>query len=656
MKNKPRYLTKSRFKLGMECATKLFYTKKPEYLDKKQVDPFLRALAEGGNQIGEIAKILFGHGYEITSVDYGVSLEETAAKLAETRSILYEAAFRHENLFVRADVVIKDKRTLKLMEVKSKTIESPSVEHLLTRNGKKVQSKWKAYLYDIAFQHHVVRHACPDLDVIPYLILVNKEAVANCNALNQRLRISPKGEVEVSEQLSAEDIGDLLCEVDVTDVIDVLLENHEREEGSFDELIQDLAEAYANDRLVSPEPGKKCRNCEFKLSTEAQQQGKWRDGFNECWKKSLGVDDAFLQQPNVLEIWNSRQLDNLIQGHRILLSELDSTDFGLSDDSQIPAGVDGLSTAERQWEQVRRRSKMDHTPFLDREGLMRESSGWSYPLHFIDFETSTAAVPFHNDRSPYETTAFQFSHHVYRDNGSIEHVGEYLNDEPGIFPNFDFVRNLKKELEADGGMIFRYAAHENTVLCHIAEQLEKSTEPDRGELIDWIKTITKKGSGNHEEWCGARNMIDLQRLIVKYFYSPWMKGSNSIKAVLPAVLNTSEYLQEKYTKPIYGTNMVPSLNFDNHTIFEIKEQKATDPYLDLPRIYEEEKIRNLEESGLVHNTVDGAAAMLAYVELQYPDLKADRRKELNQALRGYCEMDTLAMILIWEHLNNELTR
>ena len=102
--------------------------------------------------------------------------------------------------------------------------------------------------------------------------------------------------------------------------------------------------------------------------------------------------------------------------------------------------------------------------------------------------------------------------------------------------------------------------------------------------------------------------------------------------------------------------MVPSLNFDNHTIFEIKEQKATDPYLNLPPIYDEEKIRNLEESGIVHNTVDGAAAMLAYVELQYPDLKADRRKELNQALRVYCEMDTLAMVLIWEYLNNELMR
>ena len=73
-----------------------------------------------------------------------------------------------------------------------------------------------------------------------------------------------------------------------------------------------------------------------------------------------------------------------------------------------------------------------------------------------------------------------------------------------------------------------------------------------------------------------------------------------------------------------------------------------------PPLYDEEKIRALEKSGLVHNNVDGAAAMIAYVRLQYPDLKADRRKYLNQALRKYCEMDTLAMVLIWEYLNREL--
>ena len=44
-----RYLTKSRFKLGLECPSKLYYTNKENvYANTKKDDPFLMALAWGG--------------------------------------------------------------------------------------------------------------------------------------------------------------------------------------------------------------------------------------------------------------------------------------------------------------------------------------------------------------------------------------------------------------------------------------------------------------------------------------------------------------------------------------------------------------------------------------------------------------------------------
>src|SRR4051812_45655583 len=100
---------------------------------------------------------------------------------------------------------------------------------------------------------------------------------------------------------------------------------------------------------------------------------------------------------------------------------------------------------------------------------------------------------------------FQFSHHVVHQNGCIEHATQYLNSVRGRFPNFDFVRALKKALENDDGTIFRYAAHENTVLCQIYEQLRDSSEPDAAELIAWIKTITTSSSSAKEKWSGSRS-------------------------------------------------------------------------------------------------------------------------------------------------------
>ena len=55
-----KYLTKSRFKLAIDCPPKLYYTNKPnEYADSKLDDPFLKELAHGGFQVGELAKYLF---------------------------------------------------------------------------------------------------------------------------------------------------------------------------------------------------------------------------------------------------------------------------------------------------------------------------------------------------------------------------------------------------------------------------------------------------------------------------------------------------------------------------------------------------------------------------------------------------------------------
>lgn len=101
------------------------------------------------------------------------------------------------------------------------------------------------------------------------------------------------------------------------------------------------------------------------------------------------------------------------------------------------------------------------------------------------------AIPFNRGRHPYEGIAFQFSHHVVNEDGRIEHRGKYLNTLPGIFPNYDFIRQLKKELEEDQGSIFRYVAHENTYLNLIYRQLLEDTEdiPDREELCKFIQSI-----------------------------------------------------------------------------------------------------------------------------------------------------------------------
>ena len=57
-----RYLTKSRLKLALSCPTKLYYTGKPAYENSKDDNSFLAMLADGGFQVGELAKLMYRVG------------------------------------------------------------------------------------------------------------------------------------------------------------------------------------------------------------------------------------------------------------------------------------------------------------------------------------------------------------------------------------------------------------------------------------------------------------------------------------------------------------------------------------------------------------------------------------------------------------------
>ena len=129
------------------------------------------------------------------------------------------------------------------------------------------------------------------------------------------------------------------------------------------------------------------------------------------------------------------------------------------------------------------------------------------------------------------------------EDGRVEHKSQTLISEPGKFPNFDFIRELEKSLNTDDGTIFRWAAHENTILNQIKAQLLSYTQApkDKNRLIKFIDTITNDAT---------RSTIDLNEIAIQCYFHPETQARTSIKKVLPAVLKTSKLLKEEYSKPI----------------------------------------------------------------------------------------------------------
>ena len=622
-----KYLTKTLFKKGLECPLKLTVN----YKSSEEKNEFLSALADGGFQAEELSRLHYRPGYLIDDRDYANSLKNTNDLLKKPDSIIYEAAFLHENLFVRTDILVKTGNVIKVIEVKAKSFDS-TMNNVFINNSGRIRPEWRLYLFDLAFQKYVVQKSYPEYSIQSYLMLADKSKRASIDGLNQLFQITknPNSRTGIDVKVeSIEDIGDPIMEPrNLSGLInDIISKDIHKIHGlSFKSLVENFTELYTNQKEIN-----------------------WKD-YNghvcrECWMEQFNIGDEDKLRPNIYELWQFRNQKTLFKSNIFFLDQLQKSDF----DEPLETH---LSIKNRQLLQIEKRvNESLNKPvnfYLDVDNLRDEMLEWKFPLHFIDFETCTSALPFTKGRHPYEQIAFQYSHHIIYSDGKIEHKSEYINAEPGMFPNYDFVRSLKKDLEFDNGSVFKYATHENSILNAIYDQLIDSDETDKNELMDFIQSVTNKKENNKLIWSGERDMIDMCDLVKKYFYDSYMKGSNSIKVVLPAVIKICEFVNKKYSKKIGEINTT-SLNFSNDHVWI--QDGNLDPYSSLP-IPDFSTIT--KPVGDINKLNNGGDALTAYAKIQYLEMSSQERKIIKESLLKYCELDTLAMVMIYEFFASEL--
>ena len=690
--NQPEKLfTKSAFKIALECPRKLYYYRNPDkYANADAEDEFLQALAEGGFQVGELAKIYCGVPPEndIEELGYDSALRRTRELMQQEQVNIAEAAFRYGNLFVRVDVLQRDGDHIELIEVKAKSWDPEEDTFLGKKPEGSVKNDIRPYVYDVAFQKYVVTHALEELypdrhfTVKARLMMANKSKTTDINGLNRLFKISKvnnRARVETAldaMQRLAQSQVQVLTAFDVDALCDRVIAGDTAEQGKDDFMLNmkflDYVDAMSryyckNEPYPNIMLGARCFKCQFQSDgTDGKQ-----DGYRECWRKAAHFADSDFDQPLVKDLWKQYvKCDVWVK--KGIYKMADITEEQLERHADKKSGP-GLDHKERKWLQIAMMTgnqevlsdyaaDIHNGVYLDIDGLKSEMSKWQFPLHMIDFETTAVALPYYEGMRPYEQVAFQFSHHVIEDDGNggytIRHAGQYLNEDVSKFPNYEFVRALREQLGHDKGTIFRYATHENSILNAIRRQLDESNEVDREELIAFIDEITHDSKTKRE---GApRDMVDLLEVVKRYFYEPHeMGGSNSIKVVLPAVLNVSQFLKDKYSQPIYGTQ-IPSQNIPKTAPIAwitTETGRVENPYHLLPSVCDILGLEGIDDDMLEREDEDmtianGGAALTAYNKLMFCD--GSMSDALRTALLRYCELDTMAMVFIWEFFNDNV--
>jgi hypothetical protein len=204
--------------------------------------------------------------------------------------------------------------------------------------------------------------------------------------------------------------------------------------------------------------------------------------------------------------------------------------------------------------------------------------GLGYPRYFFDFEGIDFPVPRWKGFRPYEHAPFQWSCHIELSSGQFQHA-EFL-DLSGNDPSLPCVEEMRQVINPyDLGPIIVYnATYERLRLEELAIR-----HSEHAELM--------------EKYIGR--LVDLLPIVKGSFYHPAMRGSFSIKSVLPVV--------------------APDLDY-----------------------------RELDE------VQEGTAAQVAYLIATTDSRTTVQRKaELEERLRIYCRQDTWAMVEVAYFLSGQ---
>ena len=704
-----KLFTKSAFKEALRCYTGMYYYGCNSYANQNNEDDFLHALADGGKQAGDLARLYYGADgdFFVDTLDKDDALKWTNRLMKNETVNIAEAAFKWDRCFVRADIIEKKGNEINLIEVKAKSWE----EGVPFQKDRETVSDMREYLYDLAFQKYVIQNALDEMypgahyKVCVFLMLANKSSVAE-GPVNRFFRVEKVGrnsskvvrqpgaavlleQKKVLKAFPADDVcNDIINGFAVEQVEKSFLGGQ-----LFKDFIDEKSEWYCKEELHFSPLGEKCFKCPYYANPE---EGKY-DGKKKCFLKQAGFDKDKVEHP--LEELNGTGLTHgergkLMSAGKYRLADIDETSFNLSKDTKKKYDGRGLTPYHRRLVQVALAGKrclrtykddlidfdgkfISDDIYLDIDGLKKEMEGWTGPLYMIDFETTSVALPMYKDMSPYEQVAFQYSLHIIdvdpvTGDYKIRHAGQYINDKKNFNPNIKFLQHLCKDLGGSKGtgQIFRYSNHENSILRDLRRQLLESDYSglDKEELVAFIDSITHP-TGDELKTDGSlmpgyRDMIDLWDIVKKYYMHKDMKGSNSIKQVLPAVLKSSPFLQDKYGNEnrIYGSVEMPSLNIKpadaKDWIVRNASGEIENPYKHLDAIstflgVSPEELADFdgsqEDSGS-DKIANGGAALAAYTKLQFT--KGPMTKALRDALLRYCELDTLSMVFIWEYFYN----
>jgi hypothetical protein len=195
-----------------------------------------------------------------------------------------------------------------------------------------------------------------------------------------------------------------------------------------------------------------------------------------------------------------------------------------------------------------------------------------FPLNFVYFKVWLQNASGANNYNLKTSIGFQYSHHVYYQNGTIQHANQAFEADSNYL---NFFRALQKVLDGNQGSVIMHSVKENKIISTLVNQIYESNIEDRADLFVFGQRISKGQITTQAiKWSGNRAMIDTTSMINQQG-DKGFKALDAVSQIIALIFKKSEKLKEQYAALIAPLNFNDTKELDTHNTDGYMSKKAS---------------------------------------------------------------------------------
>ncbi len=602
-------ITDNLFQQFVTCPLKLYHHQD----ENREPRTYLPFKHRNKLQLRDAVAVQF-QNRKFTSDDTQTALKETEAWLLEDEVTICGAVIKSGPFLSRIPILKKKGEQFTIIQIHGKLRKRSQSDKI---RGEEKSRTTTSYILKAAYRTEVLRRLYPGAEFLAQFYFPQRDFKATTDSVLQKAKTARDADPDPE---FIENCSRLFAMVDATEGVQKLISSvpeniaHKTIAGESIADTLKLMESrdWSEGNILNIKIHRGCRSCDYRRRSPSGTEG--------CWSRFFVESELNNPERHVFELIGHGNEIDTNNGH-YYQENVPYADQFASFEMVQKYGGPKITIQQRRVLQLLK-AKGESVPSLWAKPILKQLDHLEYPLHFIDFEAATYALPMNRGDGPYKPVYFQYSCHTLYENGEIKEANWLDEDSSSGHPHHRFIHSLTGVKDIYRGTIVQYSPFEVQGVRQLLAEMKRNSMKNENE-IDRLKRLLGGNSSKDNRF------YDISSLIRDAYFSSKLEGSLGLKQVLKSILKWQK-------ENSHNTDKTVRIFDKEINLFPEDDTKSNNPYKQI-----QDDVTAID---------DGENAMHAYISMKSDLLTKEESAELPEQLKRYCALDSYSMILIYKHL------